>query len=443
MNTCFKLFGLVLLVTARTSSEDTCSSGPNGEKCNYVVNHSFCESSLPPEDLEGKNTLEEVHTYAELKNDPHSNLPDSFTICSTIMDTNCQSWGWPMFFNVLDNQNKQLVAPFLTTSLESGLSMYVSTWSPSIFNKIPPTFPNQWTKSCLAVNSTSGSITWVVEGVLIMSIESEKLKESSKLPKNLSRKLILGAWSHAGKWKLVSNKVTNMNIFSSSLTVEEIKSMTQGKNCAKKGDYLAWEDMEWIMHGKAKIETVNTNEPCEGAHLANLFHAPFPSWDSCMHLCENMDSKAPSVTTLGDWIHLRTFLREKIYDKGLKSMQIWLPLTDRENENVWKDYNGTKIQNYTLPWVGEGPEGGELENCARVFDGNIWGDKSCDFPGYACARWDKVWSRLSAHFQPFFQLLAHILTIFNKKYHVATKESLPLIVAAFELSLTHSCSLWL
>ena len=159
MNTCFKLFGLVLLVTARTSSEDTCTSGPNDEKCNYVVNHSFCESSLPPEDLEGKNTLEEVHTYAELKNDPHSNLPDSFTICSTIMDTNCQSWGWPMFFNVLDNQNKQLVAPFLTTSLESGLSMYVSTWSPSIFNKIPPTFPNQWTKSCLAVNSTSGSIT--------------------------------------------------------------------------------------------------------------------------------------------------------------------------------------------------------------------------------------------------------------------------------------------
>ena len=32
------------------------------------------------------------------------------------------------------------------------------------------------------------------------------------------------------------------------------------------------------------------------------------------------------------------------------------------------------------------------------------------------AEWDKVWSRLSAHFQPFLQLLAGILTILDKKY---------------------------
>ena len=29
---------------------------------------------------------------------------------------------------------------------------------------------------------------------------------------------------------------------------------------------------------------------------------------------------------------------------------------------------------------------------------------------------DKVWSLLLAHFQPFFQLLARILTVFDKKY---------------------------
>ena len=28
-----------------------------------------------------------------------------------------------------------------------------------------------------------------------------------------------------------------------------------------------------------------------------------------------------------------------------------------------------------------------------------------------------MWSRLAAHFQPFFQLLVHLLTIFDKKYH--------------------------
>ena len=59
---------------------------------------------MTPEDIEGKKTLEEVPTYAELKHDPKSNLPDSFTICSTIMDTNCHSEWFPLFFNLLDNQ---------------------------------------------------------------------------------------------------------------------------------------------------------------------------------------------------------------------------------------------------------------------------------------------------------------------------------------------------
>ena len=36
------------------------------------------------------------------------------------------------------------------------------------------------------------------------------------------------------------------------------------------------------------------------------------------------------------------------------------------------------------------------------------------------AEWEKVWSRLSAHLQPFFRLLARILTIFDKKYHILT-----------------------
>ena len=150
-------YALVLLIIARVSSEDTCSSEPNGEKCTYVVNHSFRESSLPSEDVEGKKSLKEVHTYAELKNDPRSNLPDSFTICSTIMDTTCKTSWWPLFFNVLDNENKMITAPSLLTSIDSRLSIYLPTgWSPTVFNKIPATFPNRWIRSCLAVNSTSG-----------------------------------------------------------------------------------------------------------------------------------------------------------------------------------------------------------------------------------------------------------------------------------------------
>ena len=61
----FKLVALVFLITFMASSEGTCSSGTKNEKCTYVVNHSFCEANLPPEDIEPKKTLGEVYAYAD------------------------------------------------------------------------------------------------------------------------------------------------------------------------------------------------------------------------------------------------------------------------------------------------------------------------------------------------------------------------------------------
>ena len=287
----------------------------------------------------------------------------------------------------LDKKFGILYASLLRTSVgNSTLAIDFSTWSTEkIFNMIPPTFPNKWTRSCMAINSATGSIDWVVEGVLIMSKESKKVKDSLTLPKDLSGKLILGAVSWGDvKWKSVSNKVTHLNIFSSSLSVEEMKSMTNDENCVKDGDYLAWRDMEWVLHGKAMLEHVIINEPCEGAPLANLFHAPFSGWKSCMHLCENLDSRAPSVTTHEDWTILKTFLKKRIYDKGFNSVQIWLPISDEMKEGTWKDISNITLQSHTLPWIGGTPDGGEAQNCAYIADESNWSDRECDWPNYSC-----------------------------------------------------------
>ena len=56
--------------------------------CGYLCK-AFCESSLPPQDKTNKKTLDEVHTYAELKHDPLASLPYSFTICSNLMTAGC------------------------------------------------------------------------------------------------------------------------------------------------------------------------------------------------------------------------------------------------------------------------------------------------------------------------------------------------------------------
>ena len=194
---------------------------PVSRKTN-VVNQAFCDSSLPPEDKMGKKTLEEVHTYAELKHNPHASLPESFTVCSTIMTPDCPNQIWPAFFSILDSDMSQFLAPICKGgSILSSLKIfYQKEATEAVAGKIPSLFPNQWTKSCMAINTTSGLIHWVVEGTLVLTTTSEEVKKSRSQRKNLSKRIVLGARAYAGIWFPSSSKVTNLNIFSSSLSIE-------------------------------------------------------------------------------------------------------------------------------------------------------------------------------------------------------------------------------
>ena len=87
---------------------------------------------------------------------------------------------WPTFFTILDNDRVQFLAPSSNHgSLESLLVIIFSEGASELANgKIPPLFPNQWTRSCMAINTTSGLIHWVVEGNLVMSTTSQEVKNS-------------------------------------------------------------------------------------------------------------------------------------------------------------------------------------------------------------------------------------------------------------------------
>ena len=291
-----------------------------------VVSHAFCDSSLYAEDKMAKQTLEEVHTYAELKRDPRASLPDSFTVCSTIMTTNCRSNIWPTFFTILDNDRAQFLAPIRNHgTIESLFLILFSKGSSEVeIGQTPPFFPNQWTRSCMSINTTSGSIQWVVEGTLVLTTISEEVKNSKSRPRDLSKKIVLSARSVGGVWLAPSHKVTNLNIFSSLLSIDEMKSVTGGGSCIDEGDYLAWGDMEWILHGQARIETVNQEEPCKNEPFVNLYYTPFPGMSNCMHHCENLGTRVPSVTNFQDWAILQNFLKRELYDKGLNTLRLWL-----------------------------------------------------------------------------------------------------------------------
>ena len=157
------------------------------------------------------------------------------------MTTNCQNFEWPTFFSILDNNRTQLLAPIRSFgSMESLFFIFYSQgYSDQGEDTIPPLFPNKWMRSCLAVNTTSGSIQWVVQGTHVLTTISEEVKQSKSKPKDLSKKLVLGAFLYGGVWTTPSHKVTNLNILSSALSEDEMKTMTGTEGCIKDGDYLA------------------------------------------------------------------------------------------------------------------------------------------------------------------------------------------------------------
>ena len=131
--------------------------------------------------------------------------------------------------------------------------------------------------------------------------------------------------------------------------------------------------MEWTLHGQARIETVDQEEPCKGEPYLNLYHTKFPDMDTCMHHCENLYTRVPSVASFQDWAKLQNSLKVDIFDKGLNTLMFWLPVNDRKTEGEWKDfYDGGEIENYTQPWANAGPDGGIVQNCAYLLGGNTY-----------------------------------------------------------------------
>ena len=91
------------------------------------------------------------------------------------------------------------------------------------------------------------------------------------------------------------------------------------------------------------------------------------------------------MVSFEEWTTLQSFLKTKLFDKGLNDFEIWLSVQDGDVEGVWKDFfTGKTIENYTIPWMGSKPDGGSAQNCARLDGVNSWGDRECDFDKHTC-----------------------------------------------------------
>ena len=227
-------------------------------------------------------------------------------------------------------------------------------------------FPNRWIKQCASFNRTSGVYQVVVDGVFITK---ETLSEDKvgNMPTDFSGKLFVG---NSLELPLTKTKVTNLNIYSSAHSVEVMRSNTKEKTCIEDGDYLAWKDMKWTLYGGVSIQTVDAEEPCVGEPDVVIFPASM-NQVSCMQLCENMGSRAPSLQTVKDWLVVKKFVQ---------MFKIWSSVDDKVEEDKWLDFSTQQVMNQSEAWLPWAPDGGYKENCATIVNMGLSGlnDDNCD-----------------------------------------------------------------
>ena len=339
------------------------------EETTTVLHHVIRHAS-PGAMVEGER-LEDLEAYIELGTDPINRLPSAFTICSSAMS----STGDIVFFTLLgEDGNQVLSAHFSNDGARKGQNQTNSVFLVSETLVVAPTvlglvFPQTWLRSCLALSTESGQVQWVVEGHMLLNETFEVLTEDKVLPQGLTGRLLLGLLQYENNWYTSDGKISNVNIFSSELSMDAMRRVTTegvAGECGRKGDYLAWEVMEWNLHGKVTKEAEQKDKICHLKQNILLFYTRFQRMDVCMTLCQKFGTRSPSIVTFEEWSSLRLFLNQELFTRlPNNSLKIWM--SARKKGDEWRDFYDDQLIQYQAVSSGNAASGAS-EN---------WWDKRC------------------------------------------------------------------
>ena len=352
----------------------------------YVVSH--LSHNCNPSDKSNRSNLPEKvgQTYAELANQPKTSFPSSFTICSMAMVPQCLRKGNIAFFTLIDAEGEN----FISALLHSGLTFRFNVNKTQYFAsgaKSPIVFPEQWLRSCLSVETDTGRLKWVVDGQVVEDRIVQEIKEKGNNGMNeVKGKVQLGqVWWPGYGWGSSNNKIFALNIFSLPFSLEEMQNMTSEtlEGCGKKGDFFAWEDMKWILKGSAKVEYWKKEDVCQEP-MFHIFNTKFPSWEACRQHCEKINSRIPSLVTFEQWELLQAFFQKNIIDNGLETYNLWLSLTDENQEGKWSDYKTGATLDHDGNYEDGQPNGGRDQNHILLTDAGKWSDKEKSYGKCGC-----------------------------------------------------------
>ena len=152
------------------------------------------------------------------------------------------------------------------------------------------------------------------------------------------------------------------------MTLPEMVSRTAGENCGKAdGDYLAWEEAEWVLKGKAVLGEVTVEDLCRRESKIQVFTAPTGGLSQCKNLCEKMrNGTMATVRRPNESKKMFARMIEVLKpppggrnEAGMTSQASWTPIT-RASDGSWVDVYNKRPPN-DIPWANGQPG---AEQCA-------------------------------------------------------------------------------
>ena len=106
---------------------------------------------------------------------------------------------------------------------------------------IIPIVPRSWYHVCMGLDTVSGLLRIVVNGVLVVNKEREYFKNTEAwAPTSVAGKILVYKGYITGFWYQYRGTSSNMNIFRSVLSIENMSQWSSGgsSDCLAPGDYL-------------------------------------------------------------------------------------------------------------------------------------------------------------------------------------------------------------
>ena len=213
-----------------------------GNAMKYITNFKFEEIVFGKEHL--------MKDYVTLANDPNGNLPNSYTVCSSVYVKFCTSNYGVLTMLKNDGSPWYLVEIFTTSRQYETKSEKISLWyeNPSTGKTLRedfsdahiPIVPHSWYHICIGLDTVSGLFRIVVNGKEVVNKEKEYFQNTqSWKPRTVDGKILQFKGYWGGMWFQYRNTFSNMNIFSSIKSVEDMISRTSGgEDCDGPGDYF-------------------------------------------------------------------------------------------------------------------------------------------------------------------------------------------------------------